>query len=92
MKIKVVLNGTKENPYHKMGFTRNPFPQIAKAELMPAMDTLNKLAADPIPDVDYIRRTLKGWSPEFVELCCREFKPGTMVRFEITFPDSEVQR
>ena len=86
MKLKVALNGTDTNPYMKMGFTQNPFPQVAKAELMHAMNQLNKLAAEPIPDTRYIRETLKGWSEEFVDLCVQKFKKGQYIEFTVEFP------
>jgi hypothetical protein len=44
------------------------------------------LGGDPIPDVDYIRRHLEGWSDEFIELCCEQFKPGEYVEFLVTWP------
>lgn len=87
--LKVQLNGTSENPWLAMGFTQNPFPQIAKAELMPAMNQLNKLGGPPIPHdraEAYIRETLKGWSEEFVAGCVARFKPGKVAKFEVTFP------
>ena len=40
MELLVELNGTSENPYHKMGLTQNPFPQTAKYDLH------SELAAD----------------------------------------------
>ena len=32
MKLKVRLNGTDTNPFHRLGVTQNPFPQIASYE------------------------------------------------------------
>jgi hypothetical protein len=85
MKLKVVLNGTSENPYHKMGLKQNPFTQTGKAEYD---DTaLRKLGSDPIPSTDYIREVLVGWSQEFIDLCCRQFVPGEIVRFEVEFEE-----
>lgn len=86
MKLKVELNGTSVNPFHKMGLTQNPFPQIASAELSGSCLHLQKLGADPIPNADYIRKHLEGrMSQEFIELCCEQFKPGELVSFEIEF-------
>ncbi len=81
--IAVVLNGTKENPWHEWGLTYNPFPQIATYEQTPQLLHLAKLGGDPIPNSDHIREHLKGWSQEFVDLCCERFKPGEMVKFTV---------
>lgn len=89
MKLTVALNGTKVNPYAKMGLKQNPFPQIAKYEYTAHMLKLQSLGGEPIPDVAHIKRVLQGWSPEFVALCCRNFKPGEYVVFDVTFPESE---
>ena len=86
MKLTVTINGTGTNPWHKMGLRQNPFPQIAKAELASYMNTLSQLDADPIKDVSQLREILKGWSQEFVELCCAQFKSGERVRFTVTLP------
>lgn len=85
MELKVTINGTNANPWNKMGLTRNPFPQIPRAELMPFMDTLAKLDGDPISDTDQIKSILKGWSQEFVELCCQKFELGKRVCFTVEF-------
>jgi hypothetical protein len=87
MILKVVINGTDVNPYEKMGLRQNPFPQIPKAELDSAMVQLNRLAAEPIKDAGQIRAILQGWTPEFIELCIRQFKPGVMVTFSVTIPE-----
>jgi hypothetical protein len=87
MKFQVVLNGTDENPWHRLGLRCNPFPQIARAEYTEPLLHLNKLGGDPIPDTGYIRSHLEGWAPEFVEACCARFKKGAIVKFEVTFPD-----
>lgn len=88
MKLKVLLNGTKENPWLRLGVTQNPFPQIARAEYSAACLRLQKLGGDPIPNVEYIRETLVGFTPEFVALCCKNFKPGQMVAFTVNFPEA----
>lgn len=87
MKLIVELNGTDINPYHKLGCTQNPFPQIASYEHGGLCRHLQKLGGDPIPDVQYIRDHLKGWSKEFVELCCERFKKGEIVKFEVSFQE-----
>jgi hypothetical protein len=49
---------------------------------------LNLLAADPIPDTDYIRKTLAGlFSEEFIDLCCKKFVPGRVIKFDVYFND-----
>lgn len=85
MKLQVALNGTDSNPFHKFGLSQNPFPQIAEYELTSRCLNLQKLGGDPIPDTDYIRKVLDGWSEEFIELCCKMFKKGEYVRFEVEF-------
>lgn len=87
MKLRVTLNGTDKNPFHRLGMTQNPFPQLGRREYDRHILHLAKLAADPIPDADYIRRHLQGWSTEFVELCCRLFSKGEIVTFEVEWPD-----
>ncbi len=87
MKILVSLNGTEENPYAAWGLKQDPFPQLGKAEYDRHCLHLQKLGGDPIPNVDYIRRHLHGWSQEFVELCCREFRPGEYTVLEVEFPE-----
>ncbi len=84
--LRVNLNGTDTNPFHVMGLTQNPFPQLARYEFDRYTLHLAKLGADPVPDTDYIRAHLRGWSPEFVELCCKHFVRGKMVRFVVEWP------
>lgn len=84
--LRVTLNGTNVNPFLRYGLTCNPFPQISKHELMPAMVQLSKLAAEPIPTYGYelhIRETLTGWSDEFVQLCVENFVPGERRTFTV---------
>lgn len=77
MILRVELNGTNENRYLRLyGLTQNPFPQIAKAELMGAMKQLNSLAGEPIKTKEEIADRLPNWSKEFVELCQSNFKVG----------------
>src|SRR5262249_58797045 len=88
MKIVVILNGTKVNPFLRYGLKRNPFPQIARSEYAAADRALATLAAEPIPNADYIRKVLAGVeaSAEFVDLCCQKFKPGERVKFSVQWP------
>lgn len=85
MELNVVLNGTETNPWHELGLTQNPIPQLAKAEYNSYCLTLQKLGGDPIPDTDYIRKVLSGWSEEFIDLCCSRFQKGKTVRFIVEF-------
>ena len=85
VRFTVRLNGTCENPYHQWGCRQNPFPQIARHEYSRHILHLQALGGDPIPDVDYIRKYLAGWSQEFIDLCCQRFRPGEMVEFEVYF-------
>jgi len=79
--IRVALNGTSFNRYQELKLKFNPFPQIADAHYTQACLRLQELGGEPIPDVDYIRQKLKGFSDEFVDLCCRNFKKGEYVEF-----------
>ena len=88
MRIKVSLNGTNNNPYHKYGLRQNPFPQIAEHKYYAACMHLQALDGDPIPDTDFIRRHLAGWfSQEFIDLCCIKFVKGEIVQFEVEWRD-----
>lgn len=87
MKLTVALNGTNENPFHVLGVTQNPFPQIASYEHTGHVLHLQALGGNPIPDTEYIRNHLEGWSKEFVDLCCRKFVKGEMVKFDVEFPE-----
>lgn len=92
MKLKVELNGTAVNPYHIFGWECNPFPQIAKMELLAAQKQLASLGGTPIPHdtaAEYIRAKLTGWSDEFVALCVTRFKPGELVKFEVEWESEE---
>lgn len=89
MKLRVSLNGTDENPFHKLGLKQNPFPQIGRMEYDAGERQINKLGGDPIPDTNYIRETLKGFSEEFIELCCRQFKKGEYVTFTVNWKGDE---
>jgi len=85
--VKIRLNGLDHNPWHRMGFKQNPFPQIAKAEYDVAMRMVNSLDADPILGPDDIRERLKGCSQELIDICIAKFEPGKRVTFYITFED-----
>lgn len=86
--LKVTLNCTSENRYLKLyEVGQNPFPQILRAELMPAMNQLNSLAGDPLTSLKDIKERLPGWSKEFVELCMKNFKPGEWVIFRVYYPE-----
>lgn len=89
MKLVVELNGTDANPYHRLGFSQNPFPQTAKAEYDRHCLHLQALGGDPIPDVEYIRKHLQGWDARFVNLCCDQFRKGEIVKFELHWPEVE---
>jgi len=85
LEFTVRLNGTSENHWHRMGLTQNPFPQIAKAELMHGMMQINSLDGDPITGPADIRARLKGFTEEFIQLCISQFKPGEQVEFDVCF-------
>jgi hypothetical protein len=85
MMLRVELNGTDTNPYYRLGLCQNPFPQIADAKYAAQCLHLQALGGDPIPDVEYIRKHLKGWKDEFVEICCQRFEKGKLVKFDVEF-------
>lgn len=91
MELKILLNGTDTNPWHKLGLSQNPFPQTAKYELDAACLHIQALGGDPIPDVAYIRNHLRGYSEELVELCCSQFRRGEMVEFTVTWENRDDQ-
>jgi hypothetical protein len=86
MKLRVALNGLAVNPYHALGLTQNPFPQLGKAEYDYHVLRVQSLGGDPIPDAGHIRRHLKGFSSEFVDLCVRKFEKGSYVEFDVYWP------
>jgi len=84
MKRKVSINGTDVNPYHKLGLTQNPFPELGKYEWQAGELALNSLGGDPIKSADEIRVRLgDAVSKELVDLCVAQYKPGEMVDFII---------
>jgi hypothetical protein len=85
--LRVALNGTDENPFHHMGLTQNPFPQLGRYEYDRQCLHLAALGGEPIPDADHIRKHLAGWEPEFVELCCERFRKGVYVTFDVEWPE-----
>lgn len=86
--VRIELNGTDTNPWHKFGLTQNPFPQLARMETDRYVLRWQGLGGDPIPDADYIRSHLKGYATqELIELCVASFRKGTLVKFIITWPD-----
>jgi hypothetical protein len=62
MRLRITLNGTAGNPYHKWGLTQNPLPQLGVKEYDAACLQLQKLGGDPIPNEQYIRDTLRGFA------------------------------
>ena len=85
--LHVALNGTDTNPFHKLGLSQNPFPQIPKHGYVGVCLHLQQLGGDPIPNKQYIRDHLKGWSEEFIDLCCSKFKKGEYVEFDVELKD-----
>lgn len=85
MKMVVRLNGTNGNPYHKMGLTMNPFPQHGQAEHNEMDMRIQALAGDPIKDTNDLKKRLAGFTQEFIDICLREFVPGKMVEFTVTW-------
>jgi hypothetical protein len=87
-KLTISLNGTNTNPFHILGTNQNPFPQIATAERQASCLALQKLGGDPIPNIEYIRQTLKGhFTDEFIDFVCNEFKPGEYIKFVVEWSE-----
>jgi hypothetical protein len=89
--IIVSLNGTETNPFNKLGLTQNPFGQVNKGETDEAERRLNSLGAEPIPSENseaYIREKLAGFSPEFVDLCVNNYRPGKMIKFKVKWSNA----
>jgi hypothetical protein len=89
-KFTVTLNGTAENPYTRMGFTQNPFPQIAKVEYSRLNQALAVLAFRPMPTAEHLLATLKELgcaSAEFINSCLANYEPGQRTSFVASFPD-----
>jgi hypothetical protein len=83
MQVTVQLNGTDSNPYHRLHLGFNPFPETP-TEFND--EPIRRLGGDPIPDTDYIRKVLDGFSAEFIELVCSKFEKGKMVTFTVVMP------
>lgn len=99
MKIKVRINGSDVNRWHKMGLKANPFPQIAKAEYVALDNVLRALDADPIKSKDeLIQRIEEANGPvyatymreakyqpwlEFVKFCVDHYVPGERTETEL---------
>jgi hypothetical protein len=87
--LRVGINGTKINPFHKYGLKMNPFPQLGKAEWAWAERKLAQMAADPVPNANWIRHHLAGFPAEFVDLCCAQYRRGKYVRFRVEWTENE---
>lgn len=81
--MEVVLNGTDVNPFEQFGLLYNPVAQ-SNVYWRQAL-AIQKLAGNPIPDTNYIRRVLDGCSHELIELCCQRFVKGKTVRFTVRY-------
>jgi hypothetical protein len=81
IRLRVVINGTSENRWHRYRLQRNPFPQLGHVEWHAAEMMVASLDGDPITSEQDIRDRLPGFSPEFVELCCARYVPGERVAF-----------
>jgi hypothetical protein len=86
MKITVKINGTDENPWHKMNLKQNPFGQICKAEFDRAEQQLNSLDGDPVKSEEDIRNRLKGFDPTFVAGVIERWVPGERTEFIVDIP------
>lgn len=83
--VQFTINGSDTNPWHRMGLKQNPFPQIGLAEYDAGCRALNKLGGDPIPPEEaeaYIRKTLQGFAPDFVDRAVASYRAGAIVHVE----------
>lgn len=88
-RLTVRINGTGENPWHRMGLTQNPFPQLGKAEWTRAEMMVNSLNGDPVRSAGDIRARLPGFSQEFIDGCIARWRPGERVEFIVEWPDED---
>lgn len=90
MDLRVTLNGTSKNHWHRYNLRQNPFPQIAKAEYVSAMMQLNSLDGEPLRREQDIGERLAGWHPEFIRMCVEQYRPGERFTFIVTIPDEVI--
>ena len=81
--ITVIINGTQsaEPP-----LAVNPAQDktcVSKKGFSNQTGALGELEVGPIADAAQIRSILKGWSTEFKDICCANFKKGEIVKFNI---------
>ena len=81
--MKVTINGTNKNPFIRLGLTCNPFPQLGEYSLDAGEHPVNLLASTQIVSTSQIQSILKGFTPEFVNLCCHKFAPDEVVEFTV---------
>jgi hypothetical protein len=84
--LKVYINGTDTNRWHKYGMKVNPFPQVAKLEWQQIDSMINHLDGDPIKSEEELLERLKGFSPKFIDLCKQHYKPGERTSFRVRVP------
>jgi len=87
--LRVTINGTDVNPYHKLGLKQNPLPQLGKAEYDYICQKLNLLEATPMKSKEELRAWLKKegcHDGQFVDLCLQHYERGKRTRFYISFP------
>lgn len=85
--VTIAINGTDQNPWHKIGMVRNPFPQLGRTEYGAFEAAVNSLDGDPITHPQEIRRRLHGFNEDFIRGCVARYKPGHRVKFTVAFPD-----
>jgi hypothetical protein len=86
IRLTVRINGTDTNPWARYGLRQNPFPQVAKHELLAGERMLASLDGEPVTTTQDIRDRLAGCSAELIELCIAQWRPGERVEFDIVFP------
>ena len=81
--MKVIINGTNKSVFAGLGLTCNPFPQIGKYETDSRERRIKLLSSTQIVSTSQIQSILKGFTPEFVNLCCHKFTPDEVVELTV---------
>jgi len=84
----VRINGTDRSMFpDNWGITRNPFPQIGQARFDHAEQALSKLQ-EPGQTLATIKETLKDFDQEFVKMVAEAYRPGHVVRLDVSIPNT----
>jgi len=90
--IRVTINGTTENPWHRYALRCNPFPQTGRHEWYGAEMAIASLDGEPVTSEQDIRDRLPLFAAPFVDLCIAQYRPGERVSFLVSFPADRGER